>query len=263
MFWKLHFESCKLNPSSPCAPQFLFSKLSFFKHLRPWCNKLQTCMWALDMLPYQVFFKSLKPSVNKAYFTYKTRWIKYADFFFTMPRRKKLPPPPLELQPWPDRPPNGRRPQVETPKRSAIFAVYYWAQQQNIPCNLHSISTVFGIPKSTASDILASGRCRRLQHSDDVDNRPRLRELTRSDTNAIATYLDQAPFEEKSLPWQDVADQAGVAKEFHENQPNTQWSSAVIQRRVTQDESIKTHKAIVKEKHRPAQIQKRLEYCRI
>ena len=180
-----------------------------------------------------------------------------------MPRRKKLPPPPLELQPWPDRPPNGRRPQVETPKRSAIFAVYYWAQQQNIPCNLHSISTVFGIPKSTASDILASGRCRRLQHSDDVDNRPRLRELTRSDTNAIATYLDQAPFEEKSLPWQDVADQAGVAKEFHENQPNTQWSSAVIQRRVTQDESIKTHKAIVKEKHRPAQIQKRLEYCRI
>jgi hypothetical protein len=46
--------------------------------------------------------------------------------------------------------------QTETPRRSAIFAVYYFCQERNLPCNLSAIQEVFGISKSTASEILAS-----------------------------------------------------------------------------------------------------------
>ncbi|EMD97685.1 hypothetical protein COCC4DRAFT_33324 [Bipolaris maydis ATCC 48331] len=131
-----------------------------------------------------------------------------------MPRRLKINTPPPELQPLEEQA-DGQRPQVQTPKRAAIFAVYLWAQQQSIPCNLASISTLFGIPKSTASDILASRRCRRLQNADDVvDTRPPPRQLTRSDTAAIGTWLDEAPFDDKSLPWQDISEKAGVVKEY-------------------------------------------------
>ncbi|KAJ5031779.1 hypothetical protein PSV08DRAFT_385856 [Bipolaris maydis] len=169
-----------------------------------------------------------------------------------MPRRLKINTPPPELQPLEEQA-DGQRPQVQTPKRAAIFAVYLWAQQQSIPCNLASISTLFGIPKSTASDILASRRCRRLQNADDVvDTRPPPRQLTRSDTAAIGTWLDEAPFDDKSLPWQDISEKAGVVKD-----------TGAIQRRVAHDEGIKSHKAVVKGKHKQAQINSRLEYCSI
>jgi hypothetical protein len=61
--------------------------------------------------------------------------------------------------------------QTETPRRSAVFAVYYFCQERNLPCNLSAIQEVFGISKSTASEILASGRCRRLHNSDEPETR--------------------------------------------------------------------------------------------
>lgn len=131
-----------------------------------------------------------------------------------MPRRIRITTPPPELQPPRELPPGQLR-QLNTPQRSAIFGVYIYCQKESIPYNLQSISTVFGIPPSTASGVIASRRCRRLQNSDNVDTRGRARELTRSDTAAIGTYLDQCSFKEKALPWEDIAKKAGVVKEYH------------------------------------------------
>jgi hypothetical protein len=138
-------------------------------------------------------------------------------------RRINITTPSPELQRGVDDQPVGQRPQLQAPKRAAIFAVYLWAKQQSVPFDLQSISILFGIPKSTASDVFSSGTCRRLQNSGDVDSRPALRQLTRSDTNAIATYLDEATFEEKSFLWQELAEKSGVVKEYrHEKgQKNT------------------------------------------
>ncbi|EUC27749.1 hypothetical protein COCCADRAFT_45533, partial [Bipolaris zeicola 26-R-13] len=182
-----------------------------------------------------------------------------------MPKRIRLTTPPLELQPPTEQPAPGTRPQLETPKRSAIFAVLYYCEQQSLPCNLQSISTVFEILHSTVHDVYSSRRCRRLQNSNEVDSRLPLREISRSDTNAIATFLDRATLEQKSLPWQDIAEEAGVVKHYHheKGQENEQWAAKVLQRRVTADEGIKTHKAVVKEQHTPTQVDKRLKYCRI
>jgi hypothetical protein len=52
--------------------------------------------------------------------------------------------------------------------------------------------------KSTASEILASGRCRRLHNSDGPETRGGQPEFTAADAEAVASYIRQAPFEEKS-----------------------------------------------------------------
>ncbi len=95
--------------------------------------------------------------------------------------------------------PEARNKQLDTPQRSAIFAVLYYCQKKQLPCSLEDISEVFGIKKSTASDVLATGRPRRLQHSDEVDNRGRLPQLSSQSANAIATYIDECEFDEKAL----------------------------------------------------------------
>jgi transposase len=58
------------------------------------------------------------------------------------------------------------QPQLHTPQRSAIIGVLYFCEQKSIPCNLLDIQSVFGIAKSTANDVVASGRCRRLKNAD-------------------------------------------------------------------------------------------------
>ncbi|KAF1939053.1 hypothetical protein EJ02DRAFT_497951 [Clathrospora elynae] len=176
-----------------------------------------------------------------------------------MPKRIKYDTPPRELVPEASDCP----PQLETPQRSAIHAVFYFCQQQSLKCNLQAIHTVFGIPKSTASKVVASGQCRRLQNHPTVPNTCRgLRELTASDANAIASYIQEAPFVEKADPWQDLAERAGVVKEYkHEARAsNVQFHPHMIQERVTEVTGMKTHKAVVKEKHTKAQISMRLEY---
>jgi len=71
-------------------------------------------------------------------------------------------------------PPEGQTtPQLTTPMRSAIFAVTYYCEQRRIPCSLKDVHEVFGYSSSTASDVLKSKRCRRLQHTDILDPRGR------------------------------------------------------------------------------------------
>jgi hypothetical protein len=83
------------------------------------------------------------------------------------------------------------------------------------------------------------------------------------DAEAVASYIRQAPFEEKSNLWQDLAKRAGAVKEYkHERSVlNVQFTGHHIQKRVTAVTGMKTHKAAVKEKHCPALVQMRLQYC--
>ncbi|USP75848.1 hypothetical protein yc1106_03122 [Curvularia clavata] len=165
--------------------------------------------------------------------------------------------PPQELVKDADAPP-----QLDTPRRAAIIAIPYYCEIQKLPCSYRRISKTLGIPKSTISDVAASRRCRRLQHSDELDPRGMPPKFTTSDADAVATYIKNAPFHEKSDSWQDLAEKAGVVKEYkHEKgAENIQWSSHYIQRRVTRLSGIKTHKAITKERHSPAQLDLRKAY---
>lgn len=174
-----------------------------------------------------------------------------------MPRCVRLTTPPQELIKNDD-----ASPQLETPRRAAILSVLYYCQEKKLPCSLQSISTVFNIHPSTVSRVVASRRCRRLQHSDEHDPRGRPRRLTVSDAAAISTYIEQAPFHEKSDSWLDLAERSGVVKEYRHERgvENLQWSAGYIQRRVSEYSGIKTHKAVTKEAHEPSQLESRKAY---
>ncbi|KAJ5029043.1 hypothetical protein J3E73DRAFT_429693, partial [Bipolaris maydis] len=153
-------------------------------------------------------------------------------------------------------------PQLDTPRRAASIAIIYYCQEQKLPCSFKRTSTVFGIPKSTTSDVVATHRCRRLQHSDHHDPHGHPPRFTTSDAEAITTYIRDAPFHEKSDPWQDLAERAVVVKEYRHERgaQNIQWHPKYIQRRVTRHSGIKSHKAVTKEAHSPSQINQRKAY---
>ncbi|KAF2621990.1 hypothetical protein BU25DRAFT_219956 [Macroventuria anomochaeta] len=102
--------------------------------------------------------------------------------------------------------------QLHTPQRSAIISSLYFCEQTGYPASREDIHKVFGYAERTVTNIIATGRCCRLENADLPDTRGGPRLMTNSDANAIASYLDNCPFEEKGLPWQDLADKAGVAK---------------------------------------------------
>lgn len=136
-----------------------------------------------------------------------------------------------------------RAPQLQTPQRSAVLAVLYFYQEESIYCPLSRVRKVFNIPKSIASDIVRSKRARRLQNSDLPDTRGALRELTNADANAIADYINQAEFEEKGETWLTLTERAGVVPKDQKKE----YSTKIIQSRVTAISGIKTCKAAIKE----------------
>jgi hypothetical protein len=91
--------------------------------------------------------------------------------------------------------------QLSTPQRSAVFAVAYFIQKKDLTLGLADIREVFNIPERTSRRTIQSGRCRRLQDSDEPETRGVLRRLTASNANAIGTHIDSAPFEEKGKGW--------------------------------------------------------------
>ena len=95
-------------------------------------------------------------------------------------------------------PKNTPKKHLETPQRSAVFAVLYFCEKEGIPCSLSKLQDHFNIPTSTASDVLRSKRARQLQNNNHKpDTRGAPRQLTNADANAIGTYINQYPFEEK------------------------------------------------------------------
>ncbi|KAF2258833.1 hypothetical protein CC78DRAFT_548809 [Lojkania enalia] len=151
--------------------------------------------------------------------------------------------------------PNGKEDheQLETPQRSAVLAVLWFAQKTDTACSYQDIEEIFGIDKSACSRLVKSNRARRLQNSDEPDSRGALRELT----NAIASYIDQCPFEEKGDPWGDLAERAGVVSP----EGKDHWARQTIQKRMTEVSGIKTHTAAVKVDHPPRIRQERVQWC--
>jgi arginine utilization protein RocB len=88
--------------------------------------------------------------------------------------------------------------QLQTPQRSAILSILYYYEKKGIPYNYKDLNEVFGFSTTTCGTIVKSNRARRIAHSDEPDTRGTLRELTNSDANAIATYINEAEFDEKA-----------------------------------------------------------------
>ncbi|PQE09266.1 hmg box protein [Rutstroemia sp. NJR-2017a BBW] len=104
--------------------------------------------------------------------------------------------------------------QPRTPQRAGVFWVYQYAQALGITIDRATIRQVTGISERSQSDILHSNRARTCHNQEDggPDPRGRKRTLTRSDTAAIADYLDDSTtlLDAKGALWQDLATAAGV-----------------------------------------------------
>jgi hypothetical protein len=104
--------------------------------------------------------------------------------------------------------------QPRTPQRAGVFWAYQYAQALGITIDRATIRQVTGISERSQSDILHSNRARTCHNQEDggPDPRGRKRTLTRSDTAAIADYLDDSTtlLDAKGAPWQDLATAAGV-----------------------------------------------------
>ncbi|PQE18254.1 hypothetical protein CJF30_00010980 [Rutstroemia sp. NJR-2017a BBW] len=86
--------------------------------------------------------------------------------------------------------------QPQTPQRAGVFWAYQYAYALGITIDRATIQQVTGVSERSQSP----------------DPRGRKRVLTRSDTAAIADYLDDptTSLDTKGAPWQDLAIAAGV-----------------------------------------------------
>jgi hypothetical protein len=104
--------------------------------------------------------------------------------------------------------------QIKTPQRCAILTAKLLAQELKIQIPQPLLHSLVGVPPRNQSRILASKQVRTLHNQVDKgpDPRGRKRALKKSDTAAIADYLDDSSttLDEKGAPWLDIAEQAGV-----------------------------------------------------
>ncbi|KIN01395.1 hypothetical protein OIDMADRAFT_145468 [Oidiodendron maius Zn] len=104
--------------------------------------------------------------------------------------------------------------QIKTLQRCAILTARLLAQELNIQIPQPLLYSLTGVPPCNQSRILASKQVRTLHNQVDKgpDPRGRKRALKRSDTAAIADYLDDSNtlLDKKGAPWHDIAEQAGI-----------------------------------------------------
>lgn len=120
--------------------------------------------------------------------------------------RYYTPPPDLTVKP-------GQHPR--TPCRSGVIWAKVFSQKLNIPIPQSLVRQVTGITESAQTRILSSKQPRTFHNFPDFgpDSRGRKRALRRSDTAAIADYLndENVSLDDRGPPWQDVAEAAGVS----------------------------------------------------
>lgn len=114
-----------------------------------------------------------------------------------------------------------------------------------MPASLKDISDVFNVLKSAAYRVVQSRRARRLGHSDEVDMRGMYPQLSNKQAHQISDYIDNCPFEEKNLTWEELQLKARVPMD--DNNDHDTYHHDTIQRHVTAVSGIKTYKALVKE----------------
>jgi hypothetical protein len=104
--------------------------------------------------------------------------------------------------------------QAKTPQRAAVIAAKAFAQELGIPIPQSLVRKVTGVAERIQTRILASKQVRTRHNWPDSgpDPRGKKRAITRSETAAIASYLDDddVPLDDKGKSWLDLAEAAGV-----------------------------------------------------
>ena len=94
--------------------------------------------------------------------------------------------------------------QAKTPQRTAVLCAKLYAQELGIPIPQSIIRKVSGVPERNQTRILASKQLRTFHNRPDSgpDSRGRKRSLRRSDTAAIADYLNDetVPLDDRGAP---------------------------------------------------------------
>ena len=104
--------------------------------------------------------------------------------------------------------------QIKTPQRCAILTARLLTQELNIQIPQPLLHSLTGVLPRNQSRILASKQVRTLynQVNKGPDPRRRKRALKRSDTAAIADYLDDSntTLDKKGAPWLNITEQASI-----------------------------------------------------
>jgi hypothetical protein len=104
--------------------------------------------------------------------------------------------------------------QIKTPQHSAILTAKLLAQELNIQIPQPLLYDLISVPPRNQSRILVSKQVRILYNQVDKgpDLQGRKRLIIQSETAAIANYLDDDSvlLDDKSKPWTDIAEAAGV-----------------------------------------------------
>jgi DDE superfamily endonuclease len=130
--------------------------------------------------------------------------------------------------------------QLKTPTKAAIRGAAYFCQLMKLPCTTEDLAGVFGTSKKTSQRVLQGSDSRTIgkgpERGPSVRHHPV--DFTPNESQAVGDWLDQAEFDEKGLPWKDIAYEAGV---------NTSIHSRTIQRHLEHDQGIVTRSAPDKE----------------
>jgi hypothetical protein len=102
----------------------------------------------------------------------------------------------------------------KTPSRCGVLWAKAFSQELGIPIPQSLVRKVTGVAERVQPRILASKqvRTRHNQPNSGPDPRGRKRALTRTETAAISSYLDDSTtsLNNKGKPWLDIAEDAGV-----------------------------------------------------
>lgn len=115
--------------------------------------------------------------------------------------------------------------QAKTPQRAAIIAAKAFAQELGIPIPKSIVRKVTGVSERCQTRILASHQVRTRHNWTDSGPDPRggTRSITRSETAAIAAYVDDesVSLDDRGAPWLDLAEASGVTlpSTFHSKPP--------------------------------------------
>jgi len=104
--------------------------------------------------------------------------------------------------------------QIKTPQRCGVLYAKLYSQELDIPIKASLVRKVTGVAERIQSRILSSKEARTRHNQEDKgpDPRGKKRAITRSETAAIADYLndDDIPLDKKGKPWLDIAQDAGI-----------------------------------------------------
>ena len=133
----------------------------------------------------------------------------------------------------------------KTPQRAGVLFAKLFSQELGIPIPRSIVRKITGVPERNQTRILSSKQIRTFHNRPDTGPDPRgpKRVLKRSDTAAIASYLDDdtVTLDDRGAPWQDVAEAAGVSLPLttHFKPPGSRtMTPKAIQRACKKDEDL-------------------------